>query len=159
MEIAPEPADCAKLLDGITETFRIANKNPSLEFRCVASGLPVLMVDPQRIRQILFNLVGNAAKFTQSGFVEVRGTFSRPEGAMAGTFRIEVEDTGCGIREEDLRRIASPYVQIRSKEARHGGTGLGLAICRQLANAMGGELTMASTPGKGSTFIITLPVK
>ena len=120
--------------------------------------MPVLMIDPQRIRQILFNLVGNAAKFTQSGFVEVRGSFTRAGAdAKTGTLRIEVEDTGCGISKGDMKRIASPYVQVRSKLARHGGTGLGLAICRQLAAAMGGRLGVVSELGRGSTFSIEIP--
>lgn len=157
MEIVPEPTDCVKLIEGIVDAFRIANGKPSLKFRCQTDEMPVLMIDPQRVRQILFNLVGNAAKFTTSGFVEVRGLFSKADDAETGTFRIEVEDTGCGIDKDDLKRIASPYVQVRSKMARHGGTGLGLAICRQLASAMGGELTMSSTPGKGSTFAVTIP--
>ena len=157
MEIVPEPTDCPKLLGEIVESFRIANKKPSLEFRSQADEMPTLLVDPQRLRQILFNLVGNAAKFTQEGFVEVRLSYVRDRGADTGTFRLDVEDSGCGISDEDMKRIASPYVQVRSKLARHGGTGLGLAICQQLAQAMGGELTIASTLGKGSTFTITLP--
>ena len=157
MEIVTEPTDCGKLVKELVETFRIASKKTSVEFRCRADDLPVLMVDAQRVRQMLFNLVGNAAKFTEAGFVEVRASFARNGGADAGTFRLEVEDTGCGISEEDLKLIASPYVQVGARHARHGGTGLGLAICRQLAVAMGGELSIASTLGKGSTFTITVP--
>ena len=157
MEIVTEPTDCGKLVKELVETFRIASKKTSVEFRCRADDLPVLMVDAQRVRQMLFNLVGNAAKFTEAGFVEVRASFARNGGADAGTFRLEVEDTGCGISEDDLKLIASPYVQVGARHARHGGTGLGLAICRQLAVAMGGELSIASTLGKGSTFTITVP--
>ena len=83
--------------------------------------------------------------------------FFKPEDSDAGTLRIEVEDTGCGIGKEDLKRIASPYVQVLSEAARHGGTGLGLAICKQLANAMGGELAIMSSLGRGSTFAVTIP--
>ena len=157
MEIVTEPTDCGKLVKEFVETFRIASKKPAVEFRCRADDLPVLMVDAQRVRQMLFNLVGNAAKFTEAGFVEVRASFARNSGADAGTFRLEVEDTGCGISDDDLKLIASPYVQVGARHARHGGTGLGLAICRQLAVAMGGELSIASTLGKGSTFTITVP--
>ncbi|MBQ6474296.1 MAG: response regulator, partial [Victivallales bacterium] len=64
---------------------------------------------------------------------------------------------GCGIGEEDLKRIVSPYVQVDSKMARHGGTGIGLAMCSLLVRAMGGELSIVSTIGKGSTFTVTLP--
>ncbi len=157
MEIVPEPTDCEKLLGEIVESFRIANKKPKLDIRCRAGKMPVLLIDPQRLRQILFNLVGNAIKFTETGFVEVRASFVRDDGPEAGSFKLEVEDTGCGIGKEDIKRISSPYVQLRSKVSRHGGTGLGLAICRQLAAAMGGELDIASELGKGSTFSVTIP--
>ena len=157
MEIVPEPTDCRLLLNEIVESSRLANKKAQLEIRCKADGLPVLMVDPQRIRQMLFNFVGNAAKFTNDGFIEVRASFTREDGADSGMLRLEVEDTGIGIGEDDLKRISKPYVQVRSKASRHGGTGLGLSICRQLVKAMSGEMTITSTLGKGSTFIVTIP--
>ena len=68
-----------------------------------------------------------------------------------------MEDTGCGISEEDMERIASPYVQVGSAKSRNGGTGLGLAICRQLVDAMGGELELASEVGVGTVFSMILP--
>ncbi|MBR3086083.1 MAG: amino acid permease, partial [Kiritimatiellae bacterium] len=157
MDIIPEPTDVTKLVDEIVESFRGTNNKPALEVRGMAKGLPRLLVDPQRIRQFLFNLVGNAMKFTKEGFVEVRATFTPDGSGEAGTFSIEVEDTGCGISEEDIKHIALPYEQVHSKEARHGGTGLGLAICRQLAKAMGGDIGVKSQLGKGSTFTVTLP--
>ncbi|MBR3084866.1 MAG: amino acid permease [Kiritimatiellae bacterium] len=157
MDIVPEPTDVAKLVDEIVESFRITGKKPAVELRTMVSGLPRLMLDPHRIGQFLFNLVGNAVKFTKEGFVEVRVAFTPGEGGESGTLRIEVEDTGCGISEEDVKRIALPYEQVQSKEARHGGTGLGLAICRQLAKAMGGNIAVKSVLGKGSTFTVTLP--
>ena len=158
IDIVPAPTDVSRLAGEIVESFRVSNNKPALELRCRASGLPGLMVDPRRVGQLVFNLVSNAVKFTGEGFVEVRASFSE-EGTVdgSGVLRVEVEDTGCGIGEEDMERIMSPYVQVRSKAARHGGTGLGLAICRQLADAMGGKLTIASTVGKGSTFAVALP--
>lgn len=128
-----------------------------MELRYRESPMPRLMLDPQRIRQIVFNLVGNALKFTERGYVELRASYSRAAGANTGTFRIEVEDTGCGIREDDLKHLGSAYVQVDSHLARHGGTGLGLAICKQLAIAMGGKLKVESTLGSGSTFSIVVP--
>ena len=157
MQIAPEPTDCKKLLGEISESFLFSAKNPNVDIRAAVAEMPTLMLDPQRIRQIAFNLMGNAVKFTESGFVEVRASFSCKPGATAGTFRMSVEDTGCGITEEDMKHIAKPYMQLGTSSSRHGGTGLGLAICRQLAKAMGGELTLKSTVGKGSTFTITIP--
>ena len=116
------------------------------------------MVDSLRLRHVLFNLVSNAVKFTDKGFVEMRAHFDRSEAtAEKGTLRIEIEDTGVGISEEDKYKISSPYVQTASKISRNGGTGLGLAVCRQFAEAMGGAMTFESELGKGSTFRITIP--
>ena len=119
--------------------------------------MPTLMADPQRLRQIAFNLVGNAVKFTEKGHVELRAFYDRKEGADAGTLRLEVEDTGCGISEEDLKRIGRDYVQVGPLSSKRTGTGLGLAICRQLTASVGGGFAVESTLGRGSTFTITLP--
>lgn len=135
-------------------SFRSANQNQAVVLRCKSAEMPTILADPKRIRQILFNLVDNAVKFTQQGFVEVRSSFDM-DGADTGTLRLEVEDSGCGISKEDLKQIASPYARVDAKQARHGGTGLGVAISRKLANAMGGELSVDSTLGKGSTFTVT----
>ena len=151
MQIVPEPTDAAALLGGVVDAFRVSGAKPGLEVRCRTEGLPALLLDPQRLRQIAFNLVGNAMKFTKGGHVEVRASFSE------GTFRFEVEDTGCGIGEEDLKHIGSAYVQVGARDSRNGGTGLGLAICRQLVAAMGGSLGVKSALGKGSTFTVTIP--
>ena len=156
LEIELKPANCPELLAGLVESFRGAKQTQSLEFRCRSDAMPTVLIDPKRIRQILFHLLDNAAKFTRRGFVEVRSSFAATADSDTGTLRIEVEDTGCGIGKEDLTRIASPYVQVDSKLARHGGTGLGLAVCRKLADLMGGELAIASEPGKGSTFTVTI---
>ena len=157
MEIMQTPTEVSKLVGDVVGPFHASNKNPALAFRCKVDALPALMIDPQRVGQMLFDLCGNAVKFTNSGFIEVRAAFSADDGGASGTLRIEVEDTGCGIGEEDLKHIMSPYEQVSAKEARHGGTGLGLAFCRQLAQAMGGELSVVSALGRGSTFTITLP--
>ena len=157
MEILPEPTDCTKLLREVTDAFGVASGKSGVKVRCRVDEMPPMMVDPQRLRQILFNLVGNAVKFTHEGHVEIRASFEKSEEGRSGTLRIEVEDTGCGISEEDLARIGSAYVQVGSKMSRNGGTGLGLAICRQLAAAMGGRLGIESKLGKGSTFSVTVP--
>ncbi|MBR4613842.1 MAG: response regulator, partial [Kiritimatiellae bacterium] len=156
MNIAPEPTDCPRLLRELLDAFRVTSGKPELDLRLRVGKMPLLMLDPQRLRQIVFNLVGNAVKFTEKGHVELRAYYEREDGEEEGTFRLDVEDTGCGISEENLERIASPYVQVGSKISRHGGTGLGLAICKQLATAMGGKLEVTSTLGKGSTFSIVV---
>ena len=156
MEICPEPTETAKVLEEIVSAFRFSNQNKALEVRCKAEEMPMLMLDPQRIRQIAFNLVGNAVKFTKQGFVELRVSFE-PTQPGHGKFTLAVQDTGCGISEEDQKRLASPFVQVGSNKAKAKGTGLGLAICRQLAKAMGGDLHIASKLGEGTTFSIVLP--
>ena len=156
MRIAAEPTDCPQLLRGVMDAFRISGKKPGLELRCEIGEMPALMIDPQRLRQIVFNLVGNAVKFTEKGHVTLHADYERSKAAEAGVFRLSVEDTGCGISEDDQKRICSAYVQVGTQLARNGGTGLGLAICKQLVKAMGGKLTVRSALGKGSTFEIVL---
>lgn len=120
-------------------------------------GVPDLVIgDPGRLRQILINLVGNAIKFTDQGDVVVRvGVVSTaPDRA---TIRIDVVDTGAGIPADRLEAIFDPYEQAADSTTRtHGGTGLGLAICSQLADLMGGRLTVTSTLGRGSTFTMVV---
>ena len=157
MEILPRPTDCPNLMRAVVEAFRVTSDNAALELRYRAGEMPLLMLDPQRLRQIVFNLVGNAVKFTVKGHVELRASFARRKGAETGEFRLDVEDTGCGISEEDLAHVGVAYVQVGSRNARNGGTGLGLAICKQLAAAMGGRLEVESVLGKGSTFSVVIP--
>jgi signal transduction histidine kinase/CheY-like chemotaxis protein len=158
MEIVPEPTDCARLLHGVVDAFRVVGAK-GVELRCLVGEMPPLVLDPQRLRQIVFNIVGNAVKFTERGFIELRARYEREAGAEDGVFSLEVEDTGCGIGEEDLKRLGNAYVQVvgAHHRQRNGGTGLGLAICRQLAGAMGGKLGVVSTPGKGSVFSVVIP--
>ncbi len=157
MEIQPEPTDCPSLMRTVMGAFRASGGKPGLELKCSVHEMPLLMLDPQRLRQIVFNLVGNAVKFTEKGHVELRASFDRQAGARTGVFRFAVEDTGCGISKENLRSIGSAYVQVGSKIARNGGTGLGLAICKQLVAAMGGKMEVDSTQGEGSTFSVVIP--
>ena len=157
MDISPEPTDCGHLMRDLTEAFRITNTKPNVDLRCSIGRMPRLMIDPQRLRQIVFNLFGNAMKFTQKGHVTLRVLFEQHKGFDTGEFRLEVEDTGCGISEQDLKRIGSAYVQVGSKVGRNGGTGLGLAICKQLSAAMGGRLEVESKLGKGSKFSVIVP--
>ena len=152
MEILPDPTDCRRLVQEIVESFKAANTNADVEVRGVSGTMPILLLDAQRVRQVLFNLVGNAMKFTRKGFVEVRAGYD-PE---TRKLTFEVQDTGCGISEEDQGKIADPYVQVGEKGGRNGGTGLGLAICRQLVTAMNGEIELASAPGRGTTFYVVL---
>ncbi len=119
-------------------------------------ALPPLMGDAGKIRQILFNLVANAIKFTETGGVTI--AVSGPDAEVAGDhvpIRVEVRDTGRGIAPEAQERIFEAFEQEDSQTARtHGGTGLGLAICRRLAQVIGATLTLHSRPGEGSVFTL-----
>ena len=156
-EFALVPTDCRELLLGVEEAFRLGAPRKGVEIRADIGWMPLLLVDPLRLRHVIVNLVSNAVKFTEKGFVEVRGRFEREANGQRGTLIVEVEDTGVGISEEDKGKIDSPYMQTASKMSRNGGTGLGLAVCRQLTKAMGGTMSFESELGKGSTFRITLP--
>jgi signal transduction histidine kinase len=112
-----------------------------------------LRTDEVRVRQILINLLGNAAKFTTAGRVALtlRAT-------NAGDVVFEISDTGSGIAPDDLQRIFEPFVQVEGGWTRtHSGTGLGLSVSRGLARLLGGEVSAVSREGSGSTFTLTLP--
>lgn len=116
--------------------------------------LPV-RTDPVRVRQVLINLVGNAIKFTERGGVDVAVTARREGGRLAAEVR--VRDTGCGIDPGLLPRLFEPFTQFdTSFVRRHGGTGLGLAISARLASLLGGRISVASEPGRGSVFTLHL---
>jgi PAS domain S-box-containing protein len=145
--------------DVVTLVSELARKKGLALTIQVASEVPnILRGDPVRLRQILFNLVGNGIKFTESGRVDVR-VERRPSPAhLPETVLLEwsVADTGIGMTEEQQSRLFQAYSQAEASTARRfGGTGLGLMICRQLVELMGGEIIVRSALGKGTTFTYT----
>ena len=119
----------------------------------MAADVPAcLELDPDRVRQILTNLVGNAVKFTERGAVTLGLSYAD------GELRVAVTDTGAGIPADQAGLLFQRFSQIDgSNTRRHGGTGLGLAICKGLVEAMGGRIGLTSTPGQGSSFSFALP--
>ena len=149
LEIIEEPTDVPALVREVVAACEVVRARKSLVFKSEIAEMPWVSVDPHRIRQIFFNLMSNACKYTARGTITVR------VGWQDGTLTLSVADTGKGIAKEDLVRILQPFVQVADKNHRDG-TGLGLAICQKLAALMGGELTIVSKVGVGSTFTITL---
>lgn len=138
-----------EFIEQIAKMFRLQAEEKGLRFHVAVDGrLPaVVHADERRLRQILINLLSNAVKFTDAGSVTL---CVRYRGELA---HFEVEDTGIGIEPEDFDRIFQPFERARrSRTHAEHGTGLGLTIGRMLAKLMGGELTVTSTPGKGSRF-------
>ena len=143
MVINTELTDVRKLVSSVVHSFEVTVRNRNVELKEEYSALPMLEIDPQRVRQILFNLIGDAAKFTEQGEICVRASFRNDIGDERGVFTLSVSDTGCGIAEEDKEKVMTPFVQVGS-QAKIKGTGLGLPICKQLAASMGGQLSFVS---------------
>ncbi len=152
-----EEADCApaQLVESVLDVLRprANEKGLVLNARMMPSVPDVIVTDPARLRQILFNLIGNAVKFTEDGYVSVRAR--RGEDREDGRFLLEfeVEDSGIGIAPESVPSLFDRFTQADSSiTRRYGGTGLGLAICRDLCIMMGGAITVETAPGRGSVF-------
>ncbi len=160
MELLPTEVDIRQLLGQMTEVFSAIVQQKGIQMRgLVEPEVPRwLLLDIVRVRQILFNLIGNAVKFTDQGFVEIRiaaGPSTFPEKV---DLSIQVTDTGIGIAPESGKEIFESFKQELNKARPAGdGTGLGLAISKNLAEAMGGAIDLRSQPGKGSIFTVSIP--
>jgi len=151
LDLNPEAIQPAELLDSVTALLAPQAEAKGLYLRTAPGADGWAMVDPVRLRQILFNLIGNAVKFTPRGGVSVRMTTLGE--AADRRLRFEISDTGIGIEPEAQGRLFERFRQADgSATRRFGGSGLGLAIARGLAEQMGGAIGLESTPGEGSTF-------
>jgi signal transduction histidine kinase len=131
---------------------QLLEKKLQYEYRCCDPEYTA-HADPERVQQILLNLLSNAVKFTPAG-----GNILVECCATADTMQVKVRDTGIGIPPDKLQTVFEPFVQLERGQTRQSaGTGLGLAISRDLAHAMGGDLTAEANPERGSTFTLSLP--
>jgi signal transduction histidine kinase len=151
--------DLAQTVAGLMRV-KASEKHLSLGCELDLSLPPILVADGRRLSQVLLNLLGNAIKFTDAGSVVLRVRCVELTASQA-RIRFEVEDSGAGLSQDDLRRIFEPYVQACDAEHRAEGTGLGLAICQQLVRAMGATIDVRSELGHGSVFgfALALPVR
>jgi len=157
LDLNPETIHLAGLIDDVTGTARpLAEQNKNqLKVTC-PKDLGPLYADPLRLRQILLNLLSNACKFTKDGEVTLQVTPTSADGQRWLDFA--VTDTGIGMTPEQLSKLFEEFTQAdQSTARRYGGTGLGLAITRRLCRMMGGDVTVTSEAGKGSTFVVHLP--
>ncbi|MBR4654281.1 MAG: response regulator [Kiritimatiellae bacterium] len=154
MVLRPEPMRLAQLTDEVFASFRMAADRKGIELVNRTLDVPTVLLDAHRVRQILFNLVGNAMKFTTHGSITVAASYSDTN------LEFSVSDTGCGIAPDMLTHVLEPFFQVQdpNHSAYHDvGTGLGLPICRNMVEMMGGKFIVASELGKGSTFTARIP--
>ena len=159
LRLAPRATDLVKVIDDCIQFVRRAYKRPEVEISWAdeRDNPGCVVVDADRVRQVILNLVSNGVKFTEQGSVHLTlRDLSDLNGARWVV--VDVEDTGCGIPQQRLPEIFEPFVRVDDTSTRRvGGTGLGLSICRHLSNAMGGGLEARSEVGRGSVFTFRLP--
>jgi CheY-like chemotaxis protein len=159
LEIIIEPSDLENILKEIKLLFEEKASKRGIEIGIfIETGFPqILMIDEIRMKQVIFNLVGNAIKFTNAGYVNIKVGFS-PVNTKSGVLSIEVEDSGIGIPESQLEVIFESFRQQSGQSNRkYGGVGLGLAISKRLVERMNGTISVSSLPGKGSVFSVIVP--
>ncbi|MGH8650701.1 MAG: ATP-binding protein [Gammaproteobacteria bacterium] len=154
LELQPHDFSLRNFLEGIAATFAVHAREKGLSYRQSSDpNLPAYVHgDEQRLRQVLFNLIGNAVKFTDHG--EVVFTVD----ALGPRLRFTVADTGRGVPPEELEQIFQAFHQGKGRVRAHEGAGLGLAISRGIVELMGGTVEVASTPGQGSRFWFDIPL-
>ena len=157
------PFSPANLIQGVVSAMEVLAQDKGIALTAhVADDIPdVITGDQEKLSQVLFNLLGNAIKFTDGGSVQVSAYVQGEahyvgEARYAGHWALAVSDTGRGIPEDALSIVFEPFRRIESASA--AGVGLGLSIVKQLVDLMGGEVQLESEVGKGSTFTIVLPL-
>jgi two-component system, NarL family, sensor histidine kinase BarA len=164
MRIEKHPVDLDEVVSVALSTIAPHARRKRLSLHCtVPPGLPLVLGDRDKIRQVLLNLLGNAVKFTpEAGKIEVSaevGPLKRDPASEARGVRVFVRDSGIGVPPEHHKRVFDPFFQVDNTSTReYGGTGLGLSIVKRLVEAHGGMVWVDSETGKGSTFSFTIPL-
>jgi len=153
LELTPHLIDVSWLVKEVGASITpLVEKNHNALTINIATGTEKVYADPLRLKQVLFNLLSNSAKFTKDGNIQIHVE------PVANSVRFAVSDTGIGMNDEQLNKVFDAFTQADAKIAqKYGGTGLGLAISRRLCEMMGGSLNATSTPGLGSTFVVMMP--
>ncbi len=158
MKVHPTSFSPAQLVAESVEGMKLRAEEKGLEisFECKMKGMEYFRADAFRIRQILDNLVSNAIKYTDRGSVTIQAQVSEILGKP--TLTLSVKDTGKGMTDEEKQKVFQAFTRLKSAQGIEG-TGLGLSITQELVSLLGGEIILHSTLGKGSTFIVTIPIK
>jgi PAS domain S-box-containing protein len=166
LALSPSEMDLSNFLAVVADIIRVKADEKQLQFSVQAEpDLPAAVkADDMRLRQVLLNLLANAVKFTDAGQVSLRvrslGPATQgPQGQWQARLHFEVADSGIGMGPDQLERLFQPFEQVGEAGRRSGGAGLGLAISRELVRLMGGELQVASQPGRGSVFSFDLDLQ
>ena len=154
IEVRLEPVAVDELIHGATAAFEPILNGGSVQIvREISPGIPAMNTDREKLRQIIFNLLDNAAKFTERGEIKISAS------QQNGSLKLVVSDTGIGIEKEGLNEIFDEFHQGNlSSTKKYQGTGLGLAIVKRFVGLLGGEVVVESEVGKGSSFTVTLPL-
>lgn len=159
MQIRPNPLAVAPLIQRVVDTVQpIATRNRNRIVVQTTDAVPIVVSDELRLQQILVNPAGNACKFTEDGTVTIEVSQQPAGDGHPAQVSFAIHDTGIGISPEHLKDLFRDFAQVDSSSTRkYGGTGLGLALSQRLARLLGGEISVVSAPGVGSTFTLTLP--
>lgn len=159
MELKRESVNLGAIVTDVTRIISAAAAEKTISVTCETEEGLALSADRRAVKQVLLNLLANAVKFTpDNGSVTLAATHGRMDGANAVV--IAISDTGIGIRESDITRLAKPFVQVENQFTKtHKGSGLGLAIAQSLVKMHGGTMEIRSSVGKGTTVTVTLPVE
>jgi signal transduction histidine kinase len=157
MELDPETFELTTMINDVSSMVQpLVEKNHNKLDIKLPRAIGTIYADKIRVRQMLFNLLSNASKFTKNGNIIISA--DRVQTGSQDFLEISVADTGIGIHPDKLTKLFKPFTQVdESFTRKYGGTGLGLTICKRYCEMMGGEISVESIPGKGSTFTIRLP--